>query len=153
MVDIHKPTNITRGPTLCNLFRRGVSPPHPVSFSPAGPKGVALNCPWTHGNGISDITWPEVTFIDAMVNLSTPWDCWDIPGLVNVNKKRTGKIHHFIASIPSTISTGPCSVATCKRLPEGNPYKSYNYGEIYQLLAGTLSSKHLKCPHSGTFLC
>ena len=29
--------------------------------------------------------------------------------LVNVNKKRTGKIHHFIAGIPSTISTGPFS--------------------------------------------
>ena len=38
----------------------------------------------------------------------------------------------------STISTGPCSIANCKRLPEGNPYKCYNYGEIYAPLAGTL---------------
>ena len=48
---------------------------------------------------------PLVIFQFAMLHYQR------LPGLVNVNKKRTGKIHDAILMGKSTISTGPFSIA------------------------------------------
>ena len=46
-----------------------------------------------------------------------------LPGLVNVNKKRTGKIHHAIHGNNSRFRLGDFP-SLCKKLPEGIPVAS-----------------------------
>jgi hypothetical protein len=61
--------------------------------------------------------------------LARQWMALNLPVLVNVNV--TMERSTMLLMGKSTISTGPCSIANCKRLPEGIPFRNVNFIQFY----------------------